>query len=50
MTPETNDKIQRGQFVCYECRDDNCKECVGIPCMCDCPVPLKEQPEPDYSI
>ena len=40
----------RGEvFVCYECKDDNCESCVGIPCMCPCPVTKKKE-EPEYCI
>lgn len=27
------------QFICYLCRMDAHAECVGVPCMCDCPDP-----------
>ena len=30
---------QVGDFVCYHCRAGECAECVGVPCMCDCPDP-----------
>lgn len=32
-----------GPFVCYNCRDGLCDECVGIPCQCPCEWP---KPEP----
>jgi hypothetical protein len=24
---------------CYECRDNNHEQCIGIPCLCPCPGP-----------
>lgn len=39
--------IDQDFFVCYECRAENCDHCIGIPCMCPCPIPMTE---PEYSI
>lgn len=39
--------IEQELFVCYECRDDRCGYCIGVPCMCPCPIP---EIEPEYSI
>lgn len=36
-------------FVCYHCKDDDCGHCVGVPCMCPCPIPLKDV-QPEYYI
>lgn len=44
---EREDLIRDGLFVCYECKDDRCGYCIGIPCMCECTIP---QTEPEYSI
>jgi len=38
-------QADRDTWVCYECRDDNCCQCVGVPCDCPC-----EPTEPEYSI
>ena len=27
------------EFVCYHCKAGECHECVGVPCMCECPDP-----------
>lgn len=32
-------------FVCYECKDGNCAQCIGVPCMCPCPVPEHVAPD-----
>lgn len=37
--------IDQELFVCYECRDDRCGYCIGVPCMCPCPIPATE---PEY--
>jgi hypothetical protein len=26
-------------FVCWHCKANDCGNCVGVPCMCDCPDP-----------
>lgn len=39
--------IEQELFVCYECKGDRCDHCIGIPCMCPCPIPMTE---PEYSI
>ncbi len=44
---ERDASIRAGLFVCYECKDDRCGYCIGIPCMCECPIP---ETEPEYSI
>lgn len=44
---ERDEAIRDGLFVCYECKDDRCGNCVGVPCMCQCPIPAAE---PEYSI
>lgn len=46
-SPEAQNAHRFGLFVCYECRDDRCDHCIGIPCMCPCPIPLTE---PEYFI
>ncbi len=47
MMHPREEALRAGLFVCHECKDENCRECIGIPCMCPCPLP---EPEPDYSI
>lgn len=34
---------------CYNCKDGLCAECVGVPCMCECPWP-KTSLEPEFQI
>lgn len=36
-SPKRTDVIEL--FVCYHCKADDCANCVGVPCMCDCPDP-----------
>lgn len=43
-------KLMSGLFICYECRDGMCSNCIGIPCMCECPIPQPPPEEPEYSI
>lgn len=43
-------EIRDELFVCYECRGGSCERCIGIPCMCDCPIPEPPAEEPEYSI
>jgi len=49
VAPELRGMVKAGFFVCYNCKDGLCSECVGVPCMCPCPVKPKVQ-EPEYSI
>jgi hypothetical protein len=35
---EMMEHVREGQFVCYECRDGLHMRCVGVPCMCPCPI------------
>jgi hypothetical protein len=42
-------------FVCYECKDGFHDHCIGVPCMCGCPIPpfSRANPialEPEYYI
>jgi hypothetical protein len=30
---------ESSRFTCYHCKDGNHKDCVGVPCSCDCPDP-----------
>lgn len=39
--------LRAGLFVCYECKADRCGYCIGVPCMCECPIP---ETEPEYAI
>lgn len=44
--PKTlEEAIEENWFVCYECKDGLCGRCIGIPCMCPCPIP---ETEPEY--
>jgi hypothetical protein len=36
---------QEEWFVCYHCKSDDCANCVGVPCACDCPIPEKDRAE-----
>jgi hypothetical protein len=31
---------------CYECRDGNCPQCVGVPCACHCETTTTPRPTP----
>lgn len=31
-------------FLCYHCKEGDCENCVGVPCMCSCPDPMKFKP------
>lgn len=31
--------MQEEPYICYNCKDDLHEECVGVPCMCECPDP-----------
>lgn len=46
--PDTQKAIRSGLFVCYNCREGDCPECIGVPCHCPCFVPEEEPPEPEY--
>lgn len=28
-------------FICYQCRDGLHPQCVGVPCRCDCEIPVR---------
>lgn len=34
-----SDSEMTDEFICYECQDGHHDQCIGVPCMCSCPVP-----------
>lgn len=43
--PLDRDEEHYPNFICYECRAGDCDHCIGVPCMCTCPIPVKD---PEY--
>ncbi len=35
---EVKELVADGAFVCYECKDGSHCDCLGVPCMCPCPI------------
>jgi len=47
---EALEMARRGEvFVCYQCKDHLCSDCIGVPCMCPCRI-YDGEPEPEFYI